>query len=136
MGAWVADRDKRVASGQPIDANTYYNFPKPTALDTGGAGQALARGMADTGSLGSINKIASAVDAVGDKIGGSDQSFGDDLFRSFVVGVSKLSEHVGVALTGEDGVDDGKPRNAGDVADDVMEVEIHLVEGLLHALNV
>jgi hypothetical protein len=77
LGAWVADRDKRIASGQPIDANTYYNFPKPTELDTGGAGQAFARGAADTGSLGSINKFASAVDALGDKFGGSDHSFGD-----------------------------------------------------------
>lgn len=50
--------------------------------------------------------------------------------------VSILSEHVGVALTCEDGVEDGESRDPGNVADDVMEMEIHLVEGFLHALDV
>jgi hypothetical protein len=45
-------------------------------------------------------------------------------------------EHVGVALAVDDGAKDPHSRDAGDVADDVMQLDIHLHQGLLHVLDV
>ncbi len=47
-----------------------------------------------------------------------------------------LGEHDGIALAGDDGSDDLHSGRAGDVGDDVMELNIHLHERLLHVLNV
>ena len=40
-----------------------------------------------------------------------------------------------VPLTGEDRLEDGHAGHAGDVADDLLELEVHLREGLLHVLD-
>ena len=44
-------------------------------------------------------------------------------------------QHLWIALTGEDGTNDLHSGHAGQIADDVMELDIHLVQGLLHMLN-
>jgi hypothetical protein len=37
---------------------------------------------------------------------------------------------------GEDRVDDGEAGRSGDIADDMLDLQIHLREGFLHVLNV
>ena len=45
-------------------------------------------------------------------------------------------EDLRVALPGQDGVQDGQAGDAGEVAEDVVEREVHLGEGRLHVLGV
>ena len=50
-------------------------------------------------------------------------------------GVSVLGQLVCIPLTSDDVVDDRQAGLAGDVADDVLQLHVHLAEGLLHVLN-
>ena len=60
-----------------------------------------------------------------------------DRLRTGVATVmAQARQHVGVALAGEDGADDAQAGGAGDVDDDVVELKIHLRQGLLHVLDV
>lgn len=45
-------------------------------------------------------------------------------------------QFVGVALAGQQGLEDGQAGDAGDIADDVMQLEIHLLEGFLDVEHV
>src|SRR5262245_26244850 len=47
-----------------------------------------------------------------------------------------LGQDLGITLPGEDGVEDGESRDPHDVADDMMELKVHLVERVLEALSV
>ena len=47
-----------------------------------------------------------------------------------------LFQALGVACPGQDGRDDHHPGNAGDVAEYFGELDIHLLQGLLHVLHV
>ena len=42
----------------------------------------------------------------------------------------------GISLTGEDGANDSHAADAGDVTDDLVKLDVHLGQGLLHALHV
>jgi len=50
--------------------------------------------------------------------------------------VPELGQAVRIALACQDGAQDPHAGDAGDIADHVMELEVHLFEGLLHVLNV
>lgn len=107
LDAWVKDRDARVAAGQPIDANTYYDFPDTKRLDpekVGGAGGAATRGALDTLSVGAIPKIAAAGRAVSDMFGNGG-SFSDNYAREHDIGQGvrqqDQDEHPWFKLAGE-----------------------------------
>lgn len=50
--------------------------------------------------------------------------------------IAQAGELVRVPLAVEDGAEDAHASDAADIADDVVKLEVHLVEGLLHVLNV
>jgi len=63
------------------------------------------------------------------------QRFHDGLLRGSDAPVSEISQPLGITLTGQDGVNDGQASGPGDVADDVMNLKVHLIECLLHVLK-
>src|SRR5690606_33958860 len=65
----------------------------------------------------------------------ADQGLGDGGGAGLDAVVAQRGQSARVSLAGEDRVDDGQPGDAGQVADDVMQVQVHLVEGLLHVLD-
>jgi hypothetical protein len=58
------------------------------------------------------------------------QAFGKSLCAAFTAGVTMLGKYLWVTLTGQDRADDRHPSQAGDIRDDVMQQEVHLLEGL------
>jgi hypothetical protein len=54
----------------------------------------------------------------------------------FDASVAQLSQFGGIALTRHNGIQDGQPRDARDVADHMMDLQIHLGEGFVHVLDV
>ena len=56
--------------------------------------------------------------------------------RTLDPAVAVPGQRLGVPLAGEDRVEDGQARDAGDVAEDMVELEVHLGEGLLDMLGV
>jgi len=50
--------------------------------------------------------------------------------------VAQLGQLHRVALAGHEGPDNSQAGHAGDVADDVLELDVHLRQGLLHVLDV
>ena len=49
--------------------------------------------------------------------------------------VAQARQHVGVTLAGDDCADDAQAGHARDVRDDVMELQVHLCQRLLHVLD-
>ncbi len=66
-----------------------------------------------------------------------------NLFRTYILHVHKICrfliaqarQHLGVVFAGENRADDPQTSRAGDVGDDVVELEIHLCQRLLHMLD-
>ena len=50
--------------------------------------------------------------------------------------VAQARQRLGIALAGKDRAYDTQAGRAGDVGDDVVELKIHLRQGLLHMLDV
>ncbi len=50
--------------------------------------------------------------------------------------VAVAGEHLGITLARHDGIEDCQAGHTGDVGDDVVQLHVHLVEGLLHAQQV
>ena len=50
--------------------------------------------------------------------------------------MAQARQRLRVALAGKDRADDAQAGRAGDVGDDVVELKIHLRQGLLHMLDV
>src|SRR5690348_13720546 len=63
------------------------------------------------------------------------QRFHDGLLCGSDPPVSKISQPLGITLTRQDGVDNGQTGGPGDVADDVMNLKVHLIKCLLHMLQ-
>src|SRR6202022_4500956 len=62
---------------------------------------------------------------------------GDDLsVRGLAATIPVLGERLRVSLPGDDVPQDPQPGDSADIADDERELEIHLYQGLLHALDV
>ena len=66
------------------------------------------------------------------------QAFGDDFARGFDAMVLQTGQRHRIAFPREDRFEDGQARDAGEVADDVLELDVHLRERLVqmvHALG-
>ena len=66
----------------------------------------------------------------------ADQRLADCLDRRVAAPVPIGGQHVRIALAVHDRADDAHPGHAGDVRDDVMELQVHLRQRLLHVLDV
>ena len=60
----------------------------------------------------------------------------DARFAALAAPVAEGGEEVGIALSSEDGFDDGLGADSVDVAEDVVELEVHFCEDFLHAPEV
>jgi hypothetical protein len=65
----------------------------------------------------------------------ADQGLADCLDRRVTPPVPVGSQHVGIALAVHDRADDAHPGHARDVRGDVMELQVHLGQRLLHVLD-
>ena len=63
------------------------------------------------------------------------QRQGDLLPAVMTLGMAPLGQPLGVALAVEDGQDDRHAGQPGDAADDLGQLDVHLLEGLLHVLD-
>ena len=63
-------------------------------------------------------------------------AFAISLGTGLAPGIAQACQHLGVTLAGEDGADDAQAGGAGDVGNDVMELNVHLGQRLLHMLDV
>jgi len=66
----------------------------------------------------------------------ADQRLTDRLRGSVAAWVAMGGEHRWVALPGHDGADDGHAGRPCDVRHHVMELQVHLRQGVLHVLDV
>ena len=66
---------------------------------------------------------------------GTLQRAGDRRLVGLAAAVAQLGALVGVPLPVEDGPDDGHAGHPGDVAHDVGQLQVHLLEGLWHVLD-
>ena len=64
------------------------------------------------------------------------QGLPDRLGRGMAAPVAMGGQHGRVALAGHDGADDAQAGRPGDVRDDVVELQVHLRQRLLHVLDV
>ncbi len=64
------------------------------------------------------------------------QGLGDGRPRRFDPAVAVPGQHLGVSLPRQNRVEDRQARDPREVAEDVVELEVHLGEGLLHVLGV
>ena len=64
------------------------------------------------------------------------ERFGDGLPRRLDAVIAVPRKHGGVPLPGEKSVEDGEAGDPGDVAEDMVELEVHLGEGFLDVLGV
>ena len=60
------------------------------------------------------------------------QTLGHDLTAGFDAPVAQAGELGGFAFPQEDGIDNGQSADSGNVADDIVQLQVHLSEGLLH----
>ena len=56
--------------------------------------------------------------------------------RGLAALVAQGGQHGRVSLAGHDGADDAQAGRAGDVGDDVVQLQVHLRQRLLHVLDV
>ena len=64
------------------------------------------------------------------------QRFGDDLFTGFNPLVAQLGQLKWITLPGQDGINDSQAGLSRDVADHVVQLQIHLVQRFLHVVDV
>ena len=66
---------------------------------------------------------------------GALQRLGDVVLIVVAMGVAQLGQRHGIAFARDDGFEDGHAGHARDVTDDLGEFEVHLLQGLVHVLN-
>jgi len=66
----------------------------------------------------------------------TNQRFGDHLLARFDALVAESGEPACIAFTRQNGVPDRQSSQTGDVADYVMQLQIHLVQCFLHVVDV
>ena len=89
--------------------------------------------------LGGVDIIELEGLAQGEQVLGAviaDQGLGDGLPGGLDAEIAQGGQPLRIALSGEKGADDAQAGDAGDVADHVVELEIHLDQGFLHVLDV
>ena len=64
------------------------------------------------------------------------ERLGDGRLVTAAAGIAESGQAGQITLAAEDGLDDGQAGLAGDVADDLGELEVHQLKGLLHVLDV
>ena len=64
------------------------------------------------------------------------QRFPDGLGISFDVWIPQLGELCAVPLSSQDGVHNGTAGQAGNVTDDMVDLQVHLRQRLVHVLHV
>jgi hypothetical protein len=62
----------------------------------------------------------------------SNQRFDDGLFRGFDPSIPKCGQFCWIPLARQNGIHDAEARESSDVADDVMDLQIHLIQSFLH----
>ena len=60
-----------------------------------------------------------------------DQRFNNGFFRSFDPPIPKFRQFYRIPLASQNRFDDPKTRDTGNVADHVMDLQIHLIQGFL-----
>jgi hypothetical protein len=66
---------------------------------------------------------------------GALQRLGDLVLTMLAMRVAQLGQDYGSAFAREDGLEDGHAGHTRDITDDLGELEVHLLQGLLHGLN-
>ena len=66
----------------------------------------------------------------------ADQRFGNGLGAGLDAPVAELSQNLGIALSRQDRVEDRQPGCPRQVADDMVQLKVHLIEGFVHMLHV
>jgi len=66
----------------------------------------------------------------------SNQSLRYLVARALHPTMTELRQCDGIALAREDGIENGLPTGSGDVAQHMVELQVHLTERLLHVQNV
>src|SRR6266850_3955155 len=65
----------------------------------------------------------------------ADEALSNGFNGSFDPVIAQFSQLFGIGYPRDDGVDDGQSRNSGDIADDMVNLKIHLVQRLMHMLH-
>ena len=81
-----------------------------------------------------LQRVAEGEDVLGAIV--PRERLADGLLRGGAPDVAVLGQRVGRVVAGDDGPDDAHARDARDVGDDVVQLDVHLHERLLHVLNV
>jgi len=103
------------------------------------SGQDIFDGLVTGGDLALVKLIAFEGLTEAEEMFGApvaDQGLGDLVAGTFNLVLFECGQLVGVALAGENGLEDGQAGDAGDIADDVVQGEVHLLEGLLEVQHV
>ena len=66
---------------------------------------------------------------------GAFQRLGNDFAAVFAVGIPKCRQLFRIMLPADDGADDFHPGHAGNIADNVVQLDIHQVQRFLHMMN-
>src|SRR3954453_11164737 len=64
------------------------------------------------------------------------EALGNPLFAGLTARIAMLGEDLRITLAGQNGTDDGHTGQSSDIRDDMMEEQVHLLQGLLHMLDV
>jgi hypothetical protein len=93
----------------------------------------VALGELRAAEVEGVERLLAREQVLGSKV--ALQALGDLIAAGPDAHVLHRRQHTAVALAGDDGAQDLLPRLAGDIGDDVGELDVHLRERLLHGLH-